>query len=115
MCPQGFYTNSNKKCSEKSFAKTHKSNVFARIYSIFLIRISIILKGVVTLISNDVFSTMYPMKPDRSAFPAELSLAIAYVPLQQLSAVYDDEVALQVGTLFPDLDKPFLMGRGNTK
>ena len=34
-------TNSNKKCSEKSFAKTHKSNVFARIYSIFLIRISI--------------------------------------------------------------------------
>ena len=67
------------------------------------------------MISDDVFSTMYPMQPDRSAFPAKISLAMAYVPMQQLSAVYEDEVALKVGTLFPDLDKPFLMGRGSMK
>lgn len=73
------------------------------------------LKGVVTLISDDVFSTMYPMQPDRGAFPSQISLAMAYVPLQQLGAVYEEEVALKAGTLFPDLDKPFLMGRGSMK
>ena len=71
------------------------------------------MKGVVTLISDDVFSNMYPMQPDKSAFPAQLSYAIAYVPFQKLTTVYEDEAALMAGTLFPDLDKPFLMGRGN--
>lgn len=73
------------------------------------------MKGAVTLISDDVFSTMYPMQPDKSAFPSQISLAIAYVPMQKLGSVYEDEAALEAGTLFPDLDKPFLMGRGNTK
>ena len=67
------------------------------------------------MISDDVFSTMYPVQPDRSAFPSQISLAIAYVPLQKLGAVYEDEVALQVGTLFPDLDKPFLAAGGSLR
>ncbi len=67
------------------------------------------------MISDDVFSTMYPLQPDKSAFPSRVALAMAYVPMQKLGAIYEDEVALQVGTLFPDLDKPFLMGRGGAR
>lgn len=41
------------------------------------------------------------------------ALAMAYVPWQQWGDLYDEAVALQRGTLFPDLDKPFLGGRRN--
>lgn len=58
---------------------------------------------------------MYPMQPDRSAFPSQISLAMAYVPLQRLNSVYQEDVALQAGTLFPDLDKPWLVGRGGKR
>lgn len=34
-------------------------------------------------------------------------LAMAYVPDQIWGDLYDEGVALQRGTLFPDLDKPF--------
>lgn len=38
-------------------------------------------------------------------------LAMAYVPMQQWSCVYeDDHKALCRGTIFPCLDKPFLEG-----
>lgn len=67
------------------------------------------------LIPDDIFSTMYPMESDRSAFPAQTPLAMAYVPVQKLSAVYESDVAFQTGTLFPDLDKPWLVGRGSEK
>lgn len=36
------------------------------------------------------------------------SLAMAYVPFQKWIETYDPETALVRGTLFPDLDKPFL-------
>ena len=39
-------------------------------------------------------------------------LAMAYVPWQQWCDLYDETKALERGTLFPDLDKPFLGGRG---
>ncbi len=42
-------------------------------------------------------------------------LAMAYVPMQELNTVYDEEDALCQGTLFPDLDKPFLRGCGGNK
>lgn len=58
---------------------------------------------------------MYPMQPDRSAFPSQISLAMCYVPFQKLNTVYQEDVALQVGTLFPELDKPWLVGRGYKK
>ena len=41
----------------------------------------------------------------------ELPLAMAYIPMQKYGAVYEDDRALNTGTLFPDLNKPFC-GRG---
>ena len=41
----------------------------------------------------------------------ELPLTMAYVPMQKYGATYEAENALKNGTLFPELDKPFL-GKG---
>ncbi len=35
-------------------------------------------------------------------------LAMAYVPMQDYGLLYDQADALDAGTLYPDLDKPFL-------
>ena len=43
-----------------------------------------------------------------SAFPAETPVGMAYVPFQQWKNVYESSVALDRGTIFEDLDKPFL-------
>ena len=48
--------------------------------------------------------------PPRDIFHDNVSLAMAYVPWQIWNTTYDLDKALQVGTLFPCLDKPF-MGR----
>ena len=40
---------------------------------------------------------------------------MAYVPFQQYSAVYQPEVGLERGTIFPELDKPFIGKRGNCR
>lgn len=37
-----------------------------------------------------------------------LSLAMAFVPYQMWETPYSNDVALQRGTIFPSLDKPFL-------
>ncbi len=37
-----------------------------------------------------------------------LPLTMAYVPMQSNIKAYPPEEALQRGTLFPDLDKPFI-------
>ncbi len=37
--------------------------------------------------------------------------AMAYVPWQYFTTVYEPDKALEVGTIFPELDKPFV-GRG---
>jgi len=50
--------------------------------------------------------------PPVAPLPPELALAMAYVPLQTDNSVYDDRQALQEGTLFPALNKPFLGGGG---
>lgn len=42
-----------------------------------------------------------------SCFPAETPLAMAYVPMQQWSEVYDEAEAFSAGTLFPELNLPF--------
>ena len=39
-------------------------------------------------------------------------LAMAYVPMQEYGLLYDLDDALEAGTLFPDLDKPFLGKKG---
>lgn len=36
------------------------------------------------------------------------ALAMAYVPWQEFEPLYDAEKGLSAGTIFPDLDKPFL-------
>ena len=39
-------------------------------------------------------------------------IAMAYVPWQHFGSVYDLEKALQIGTIFPELNMPFLGKRG---
>ena len=43
-----------------------------------------------------------------SAFPAETPIGMAYVPYQQWKNIYDPAVGIDRGTIFEDLDKPFL-------
>ena len=40
------------------------------------------------------------------------TIAMAYVPWQQFRNLYDLEQALQVGTIFAELDKPFTVRGG---
>lgn len=47
------------------------------------------------------------------AFPPETPIAMAYVPVQKFQAVYDADTALSVGTIFAELNKPFLDGRAH--
>ena len=39
---------------------------------------------------------------------ATAPLVMAYVPMQTLGEKYPEDTALKNGTLFPELDKPFL-------
>ena len=41
-------------------------------------------------------------------FPKEMPYAMAYVPFQTWQKPYDQNAALQRGTIFPCLDKPFI-------
>lgn len=41
-------------------------------------------------------------------FPDETPVGMFYVPMQSWGKVYDPDAALCRGTLFPDLDKPFI-------
>ena len=43
-----------------------------------------------------------------TSFPEDYGLAMAYVPVQTDLTIYDDMQALDIGTLFPVLNKPFL-------
>ena len=42
----------------------------------------------------------------------EYVVGMAYVPWQNFSTVYEPDRALEAGTIFPELDKPFLAVRG---
>ena len=48
----------------------------------------------------------------QGTFPAKLSLAMAYVPYQYWEEPMSAKDALEAGTVFPSLVKPFLMGKG---
>ena len=43
-------------------------------------------------------------------FPQNTPVAMAYIPFQQFGQLYPFEKGLMRGTIFPDLDKPFLGG-----
>ena len=47
----------------------------------------------------------------RTSLPEFMTVAMAYVPFQQMLEIYETEDALAAGTLFPELDKPFMCGR----
>ena len=42
-----------------------------------------------------------------SPLPANFAVAMMYVPMQTDTSMYDEEKALECGTLFPVLNKPF--------
>lgn len=50
------------------------------------------------------------MNEKMTTLPEDPVVAMAYVPWQQLEDVYEPEVALRRGTLFPELSKPFTAG-----
>lgn len=56
----------------------------------------------------DLFKPSFLKKEKRPAFPYDASVTMAYVPLQLELVTYDADKALQNGTLFPALNKPFL-------
>lgn len=58
------------------------------------------------------FSDYINSNGSMTPLPGNLSVAMAYVPFQCLMKTYDADRALEAGTLFPDLNKPFLNGRG---
>ena len=45
----------------------------------------------------------------------QFPLAMAYVPWQRFGQTYDLSKALCVGTIFPELDKPFCGKRGKCR
>lgn len=54
------------------------------------------------------------MTQKMSAIPFDAEVAMAYVPVQTDTTMYDEMKALQEGTLFPSLNKPFA-GAGDCK
>ncbi len=56
----------------------------------------------------DLFKPSFLKKESRPALPEDASVTMAYVPLQLELVKYDADKALQNGTLFPALNKPFL-------
>lgn len=45
-------------------------------------------------------------------FPIKTPIGMCYVPMQVWEHLYDDAMGLERGTIFKDLDKPFLGERG---
>ncbi len=56
---------------------------------------------------TDLFKPSFLKDDKAEAFPEEISLAMAYVPLQLELIVYDGDKGLENGTIFPALNKPF--------
>lgn len=54
-------------------------------------------------------------KDDRWANIDTFPVAMAYVPWQYWDVTYEPDKALQIGTIFPELDKPFLGRKGGCK
>lgn len=69
-------------------------------------------------------STCVQPKCVRNSYPTQTScsnkhdpfesfpLAMTYVPMQRFKNVYELDEALQVGTIFPELNKPFMAWKG---
>lgn len=55
---------------------------------------------------------MYAPCPGISPAMTREPVAMAYVPWQYFHEVYEPDQALRCGTIFPELNKPFLGKRG---
>lgn len=51
--------------------------------------------------------------PNPTPFPQNTPVAMAYIPFQQFGQLYPLEKGYKQGTIFPELDKPFLGGGGS--
>ena len=51
-----------------------------------------------------------PPTPTTAEQCADMVVAMAYVPWQQLDTVYEAENGYPRGTIFPELDKPWMAG-----
>lgn len=58
----------------------------------------------------NAYNTRWQPSCPKTALPADTTVTMAYVPYQLDTNAYCPEVALQNGTLFPVLDKPFFGG-----
>lgn len=54
-------------------------------------------------------------RKDPEEFPKDIPPVMAYVPFQQYNTVYQPELSLERGTIFPELDKPFYGRRGESR
>jgi hypothetical protein len=59
-------------------------------------------------IDMDISSQVCETNP--TPLPVMPVVAMAYVPFQQYTLTYEPEKGLDMGTIFPELDKPFLGG-----
>ena len=63
--------------------------------------------------SIDIY-TMKEMQYGIAPLPENPVVAMAYVPYQNPEQIYGPEEGINAGTMFPELDKPFLgSGGGN--
>lgn len=56
-----------------------------------------------------------PVRSNCTPLPENPVPAMAYVPCQQWGQIFEPERALDAGTLFPVLDKPFYGRRGEPR
>lgn len=69
--------------------------------------------NVMTSIDRQVTTTTVTNNGRRRCdIDGEVSLAMSYTPVQTLKNTYGAVQALRTGTLFPELDKPFLAEEG---
>ena len=54
-------------------------------------------------------------KNETSLFPENTPLAMCYVPFQKYDETYPENIALEKGTVFPELYFPFLGDGGDCK
>ena len=60
-------------------------------------------------------TSVYPISDNNTEFPG-IYTGWSYVPMQKIATVYEPEDAYMQGTIFlPDLNKPFIDGRGYVK
>ena len=56
----------------------------------------------------------YDMISNRT-MPGNFVVAMAYVPWQDFTEMYEPDRALQAGTIFPELDLPFWAGKAGVR